>query len=96
MNVFGYLEEVFLFFKDLMCKSSLLSTLDFFFLLKLVYMVCALINEVKNLKQEKNSKAKWENDDSREELKNKYEEIKKLCKHNQELLNDVKKVKMKL
>jgi hypothetical protein len=35
----------------------------------------SLIKEVKNLKQEKSSKAKWENDDSREELKNKDEEI---------------------
>jgi hypothetical protein len=35
----------------------------------------SLIKEVKNLKQEKSSKAKWENDDSREELKKKDEEI---------------------
>ena len=56
----------------------------------------SLIMEVKNLKQEKSSKAKWENDDSREELKKKDEEIKRLCKHNQELLNDVKKVERHL
>jgi hypothetical protein len=37
-----------------------------------------------------------ENVESREELKNKYEEIKKLSQHNQELFNDVKKVKMHL
>jgi hypothetical protein len=35
----------------------------------------SLIKEIKNLKQEKSSKSKWENDDSREELKNKEEEI---------------------
>jgi hypothetical protein len=35
----------------------------------------SLIKEVKNLNQEKSSKEKWEKDDSREELKNKYEEI---------------------
>jgi hypothetical protein len=29
-------------------------------------------------------------------LKNKYEEIKRLCKHNQKLLNDVKKKKRQL
>jgi hypothetical protein len=38
----------------------------------------------------------WERDESREELKNKDEEIKMSCNHNQELLNDVKKVKRKL
>jgi hypothetical protein len=35
----------------------------------------SLIKEVKNLKQEKSSKAKWEKDDSREELKKKDEEV---------------------
>jgi hypothetical protein len=35
----------------------------------------SLIKEVKNLKKEKSSKAKWENDDSREDLKKKDEEI---------------------
>ena len=35
----------------------------------------SLIKEFKNLKQEKISQAKWEKDDSREELKIKYEEI---------------------
>ena len=35
----------------------------------------SLIKEVKNLKQEKTSKAKWENVDSREYLKNKDKEI---------------------
>jgi hypothetical protein len=35
----------------------------------------SLIKEVKNLKQEKSSKTKWENDDSREDLKKKDEEI---------------------
>jgi hypothetical protein len=33
----------------------------------------SLITEVKNLKQEKTSKGKWEIDESREDLKNKYE-----------------------
>jgi ABC-type multidrug transport system permease subunit len=28
MNVFGYLEEVLLFFKELLCNSSLLSLLE--------------------------------------------------------------------
>jgi hypothetical protein len=53
-------------------------------------IIQALIKEVRKLKQEKISKGKKENDDSREELKNKDEEIKMLCKHNQDLLNDVK------
>jgi len=35
----------------------------------------SLFKDVKNLKQEKNSKSKWENDESREDLKKKYEEI---------------------
>ena len=35
----------------------------------------SLIKEVKNLKQEKNSKSKWEKNESREDLKNKDEEI---------------------
>jgi chromosome segregation ATPase len=56
----------------------------------------SLIKEVKNLKQENNSKGKLENYESKEELKKKDEEIKRLCKHNQELLNDVKKVKRHL
>jgi arginine/glutamate-rich protein 1 len=56
----------------------------------------SLIKEVKNLKQEKSSKGKLENDESREELKKKDEEIKRLHKHNQELLNDVKNVKRHL
>jgi hypothetical protein len=38
----------------------------------------SLIEEVKNLKQENSIKAKWENDDSREELKSKDEEIYRL------------------
>jgi hypothetical protein len=35
----------------------------------------SLIKEVKNLKQENNSKSKWEKDESREDLKKKDEEI---------------------
>jgi uncharacterized membrane-anchored protein YjiN (DUF445 family) len=40
--------------------------------------------------------AKLEKDESQEELKKKVEEIKRLCKHNQEILNNVKKVKKQL
>jgi len=43
----------------------------------------SLINEVKNLKQENNSKGKLENDESMEELKKKVEETNMLCNHNQ-------------
>jgi F0F1-type ATP synthase epsilon subunit len=35
----------------------------------------SLIKEIKNLKQENNSKSKWENDESREYLKKKDEDI---------------------
>jgi hypothetical protein len=50
----------------------------------------SLIKEVKNLKQEKSSKAKWEKDDSREGLKKKDEEICRLRNHNKNLLDEVK------
>jgi len=43
----------------------------------------ALMKEVQKLKQERSRKTKWENDESREELKKKDEEIKMLCKNNQ-------------
>jgi hypothetical protein len=52
-----------------------------------------LIKEVKNLKQENSSKKKWENDDSRGILKNKYEEICQLRNHNKQLLDEVKILK---
>ena len=45
----------------------------------------SLIKEVKNLKQEKSSKASWEKDDSREELKRKDEEVCRLQNHNKKL-----------
>jgi hypothetical protein len=35
----------------------------------------------------------WKKNELKEELKKKFEEIKRLCKHNQQLINDVKKVK---
>jgi hypothetical protein len=62
----------------------------------LLYINEALIKEVHKLKQENISKGKWENDESREELKKKDEEIKRLHKHNQDLLNDVKNMKKHL
>jgi hypothetical protein len=40
MNVFGYLEEVFLFFKELLCNTYLLCILELYSTLTLVYMVC--------------------------------------------------------
>jgi hypothetical protein len=42
---------------------------------KIISLNESLIKEVKNLKQENNSKDKWKKDESREDLKNKYEEI---------------------
>jgi hypothetical protein len=39
MNVFGYMEEVLLLFKELLCNSSLLSILELFSMLTFVYMV---------------------------------------------------------
>jgi hypothetical protein len=36
----GYLEEVLLFFKELLCNLSLLSILELCSMLTLVYMVC--------------------------------------------------------
>jgi hypothetical protein len=43
----------------------------------------SLTKEVKNLKQVNSSKGKLENYESKEELKNKDEEIKRLHKHNE-------------
>jgi hypothetical protein len=54
------------------------------------------LNEAKNLKQEKSIKIMLDKDESSEELKNKDEEIKRLSKHSQEHINDVKKVKTQL
>ena len=45
---------------------------------KIISLNESLIEEVKNLKEENSIKAKWENDDSREELKSKDEEIYRL------------------
>jgi hypothetical protein len=42
MNGFGYLEEVLLYSKELLCNSYLLSTLELYSMLTLVYMVCIL------------------------------------------------------
>ena len=53
----------------------------------------SLIKEVKNLNQEKSSKAKWGKDDSREELKKKDEEVCRLQNHNKKLLDEVKRLK---
>jgi hypothetical protein len=43
MNIFGYLEEVLLFFKDLLCNSYLLSKLELCSMLTLVYMVFTFV-----------------------------------------------------
>jgi hypothetical protein len=40
MNVFGYLEEVLLLFKELLCNLYLLSILEVFYTLTLLYMEC--------------------------------------------------------
>jgi hypothetical protein len=40
MNAFGYLEEVLLLFKELLCISFFFSILELCFMLTLVYMVC--------------------------------------------------------
>jgi hypothetical protein len=43
MNVFGYVEEVLLLFKELFCNSYLLSILEFFSTLTFLYMVCTYV-----------------------------------------------------
>jgi uncharacterized protein (DUF3084 family) len=53
----------------------------------------SLIKEVKNLKQEKTSKGKWEKYESREDLKKKDQEICRLQNHNKKLLDEVKILK---
>jgi hypothetical protein len=53
----------------------------------------SLIKEARNLKKETSIKSKWENDDSREELKNKYEDTCILQKHNKKLFDEVKRLK---
>jgi hypothetical protein len=40
MNVFGYLEEVILLFKELLCNLSLLYILELSSMLTLLYMMC--------------------------------------------------------
>ena len=45
------------------------------------------------MKKEKNSKGKWEKDESREELEKKDEEICILRNHSKKLLNEVKRLK---
>jgi hypothetical protein len=42
---------------------------------KIISLNESLLKQVKNLKKENTSKGKWEKDESREELKKKYEEI---------------------
>ena len=49
---------------------------------KIISLNESLLKEVKNLKQEKSSKGKWEKDESREDLKKKDEEICRLRNHN--------------
>jgi hypothetical protein len=53
----------------------------------------SLIKKVKNLKQENTSKGKWKKDESRGDLKNKDEEIRRLQNHNKKLQNEVKRLK---
>ena len=53
----------------------------------------SLIKEVNNLKQENISKGKIEKNESREDFKNKYEEICILWNHNKKLLDEVKRLK---
>jgi hypothetical protein len=55
---------------------------------KKIQSIIEKLMEVRILRQEKES--------SMEELKKKDEEIKRLCKHNKDLLNDVKNVKRRL
>ena len=53
----------------------------------------SLIKEANNLKKEKSSKAKWEKDDSMEDLKKKDEEICRLRNHNKKPIDEVKRLK---
>jgi hypothetical protein len=46
----------------------------------------SLIKEVKNLKKERSGKAKWENDDSREDLEKRDEGICRLQNHNKKTI----------
>jgi len=49
---------------------------------------------IKDLKKENDSKGEFGICESKKDLKNKDEEIKRLCTHNQEILNYVKKRKL--
>jgi Zn-dependent oligopeptidase len=60
---------------------------------KIISLNESLIKEVKNLKQEKTSKGKWEKDETREDLKKKDEEICRLRSHNKKILDEVKRLK---